>query len=77
MENHKIKDKTSLNNVHALQLLSYNETEKKSELNLILEDGHRVHVCSYENNDNTHEQIQEDADKIAKYINKPVWNALA
>ena len=67
----KAKDKTLLNEVHALQLLSHST---KSELNLVLANGRRVYVCSYENND--YEQIEHDAKTIAEYINKPIWNGL-
>ena len=78
LESNQKKDETSLNNIHALQLISSNDKEKvKAELNLVLKDGKRVHVCSYENSENLHEKIQEDANKIADYINKPVWNALS
>ncbi len=75
-DNAELKDKIKLDEVHALQLLAYEDETPKAELNLVLEDGHRLHVCSYENDEHTYEKIQEDASKIANYINKPVWNAL-
>ena len=73
-EDKKIEDKTSLNNVHALQLLSYEDdcSEKKAELNLILENGERVYVCSYDDSE-IEQKIREDAKIISEYIGKPVW----
>ena len=76
-EHSEVEDETALNKVHALQILSYrtkNENKKHAELNLVLKNGKRVYVCSYD--EESYEQIEKDAQKISKYIEKPVWNRL-
>lgn len=76
-ENLEREDETPLNAIRALQVISYTQEEKgksvqQAELNLVLKNGKRVYVCSY--NENEYERVEEDAKKIAQYINKPIWN---
>jgi hypothetical protein len=76
-ENLEREDETPLNTIHALQVISYTEEnqskeEQQAELNLILNNGERVYVCSYDADE--YVRVEKDAEKISKYINKPVWN---
>ena len=76
-ENLEREDETPLNAIRALQVISYTQEEKgkseqQAELNLVLQNGKRVYVCSYDENE--YERVEEDAKKIAQYINKPIWN---
>ncbi len=74
-ENLQREDETPLDAIHALQIISYTEEEKaqkQAELNLILKNGKRVYVCSYDSNE--YERVAKDAEKISQYINKPIWN---
>lgn len=65
------KNNTSLDRINALEILSYpSEGKDKAQLNLILDDGQKVHVCSYE--DEQYSQIQEDTQRISEYLNKPI-----
>jgi len=75
-ENLEREDEIALNNIHALQVISYTEEnedkkEQQAELNLVLNNGERVYVCSYDADD--YERVKKDAEKISQYINKPVW----
>ena len=76
-ENLQREDETPLSAIHALQVISYNQNkeDKQAELNLILNNGKRVYVCSYDSNE--YERVRKDTEKISKYINKPVWNGNA
>ena len=76
-ENLKREDETALNDIHALQVISYTtenkgKKEKQAELNLVLKNGERVYVCSYDAEEC--DRIEEDAEKISEYIDKPVWS---
>jgi len=75
-ENLEREDETALNDIQALQVISYTEEnedkkEQQAELNLVLNNGERVYVCSYDADD--YERVKKDAEKISQYINKPVW----
>jgi cbb3-type cytochrome oxidase subunit 3 len=74
-ENEKLEreDEIPLDKIHALQVILYNEkSEKQAELNLVLKNGKRVYVCSYDSDE--YERVEKDVEKISKYINKPIWN---
>jgi len=67
---------TPLNDVHALQIISeYIRGEKSSfysyELNLIFEDGSRKNVIDH----GSLERLREDANILAQFIHKPVWDS--
>ena len=73
-QNEKLKkeDEVPLSNIKALQVIAYTEEEKRqAELNLILKDGKRVYVCSYDAND--YARVEQDVKKISSYIDKPVF----
>lgn len=71
----KIKHCVRLKEIHALQVLSEycsgNKTSYYSyELNLVLKDGTRLNVVDHGNL----KKLREDAGKLAKFLNKPVWD---
>ena len=71
----KIKHCVRLKEIHALQILSeYCSGNKSSyysyELNLVLEDGTRLNVGDHGNL----KKLREDAEKLAHFLNKPVWD---
>jgi len=75
-ENLERENETPLHDIHALQIISYTQEnegkkEQQAELNLILKNGKRVYVCSYKEEEYT--RIKQDTQKIAQYINKPIW----
>jgi len=75
-ENLERENETPLHNIHALQVISYThenegEQEQQAELNLVLNDGKRVYVCSY--TEEEYARVKQDTQQIAQYINKPVW----
>jgi len=76
-ENLERENETPLHYIHALQIISYTQEnkgkeEEKSELNLVLQNGKRVYVCSYNKEEYT--RVKQDSQKIAQYINKPIWS---
>ena len=75
--NNKIKDKCELKEIYAIQLISeYCSGDKSSyysyELNLVLKDGERINITDHGNK----KAILEDAEKLAEFLNIPVWNAM-
>lgn len=65
-----------LSQIHALQIISeYIKSKKRHyysyELNLILKDGSRVNVVDHGNR----EQLVADAEKLSKFLSKPVWDS--
>ena len=79
-DNKALKHLTELDEIHALQLISeycsgnlfYSHPHYNYELNLVLENGKRINVIGLSNQD----QLQEDADTISVFLDKPVWDAL-
>ena len=75
--NDQIKDLMEINHIYALQLISeYCRSDKSSyysyELNLVLGDGERINVIDHGNK----KKILEDAQKLAEFLNKPLWSAI-
>ena len=75
--NDQIKVLMEINHIYALQLISeYCSSDKSSyysyELNLVLGDGERINVIDHGNKKN----ILEDAQKLAEFLNKPLWSAI-
>ena len=65
-----------IEDIHALQLLSKSVSSdggsyKAYELNIVLNDGSRLHVIGHGNG----KVLQYDANTLAKFINKPLWDA--
>ena len=72
----KLKTYAPLNRVHALQIIKeYIKTKKSAyysyELNLVLDDGSRVHVIDHGN----HLALLTDAQTLSQFLKKPMWNA--
>ncbi len=72
-----IKHYASLDQIHALQLISeYCRGNKSSyysyELNLILKNGDRVNVIDH----GSHKKLREDAGMLAAFLGVPVWDAI-
>ena len=66
-----------LKKIYALQLISeYVRGDKSSyysyELNLVLKDGKRVNVVDHGNQD----KLRDDANTLAFFLGKPVWDAM-
>jgi hypothetical protein len=75
-ENLVREDETALNTIQALQVISYiqedkGKSEQQAELNLVLKNGKRIYVCSYDTD--KYKRAEKDAEKISQYINKPLW----
>jgi hypothetical protein len=73
---HERSNQTSLNEIHALQLVSeYCRSDKSSyysyELNLVLTDGRRINVVDHGNQTS----LREDADALSTFLDTPVWDA--
>jgi hypothetical protein len=74
-----LKHFAELEQIHALQLISKLVRNSGSEdgpflcyeLNLVLEDGKRINVLNQGNQD----RLREDADTLAAFLDKPVWDA--
>jgi hypothetical protein len=67
----------SLSQIHALQLIAEHVRSNKSsyysyELNLVLRDGSRKNVVDHGNIT----RLREDADKLSKFLGKPVWDGV-
>lgn len=72
-----VKVWTRLEQIHALQLISeYCSGSKSSyysyELNLVLNDGERINVVDH----GKLNKIQDDANRVSGFLEKPVWNAI-
>lgn len=71
-----VKYFAELEKIHALQIISeYCSGNKSSyhsyELNLVLENGNRINVVDHGNQN----KLQEDAETLAAFLEKPVWDA--
>ncbi len=69
-------DKVYLNNVHAIQVIKeYVRSNKSSyysfEINFVMKDASRVNIMDHGN----YKQIQSDAQEIALFLGKPLWDA--
>ena len=67
---------TPLSAIHALQLISEYVSGNKSsyysyELNLVLTDGSRINVVDH----GGLERLRADAQTLARFLNKPIWDA--
>lgn len=74
----RIKEHAELSRVHALQLISeYCHGNKHAytsyELNIVLEDGERINVVDH----GSFRKLAEEAQKLADFLEKPLWNAVA
>ena len=72
-----IRDHVRLDEVHALQLISEYVSGSKSsyhsyELNLVLKNGERINVVDH----GGRSAIQRDAQTLAEFLGKPLWNRL-
>jgi hypothetical protein len=68
---------SEFDNIHALQLISEHCRGNKQsyysyELNLVLKNGTRLNVVDHGNYD----KIRKDADTLAAFLGKPVWDAI-
>jgi hypothetical protein len=67
---------TPLSAIHALQLISEYVSGKTSytsyELNLVLVDGSRINVVDHGNL----QQLRADAQTLARFLDKPIWDAI-
>jgi len=73
-----VKNFARLEEIHALQLVSENcESDDNSyrsyELNLVLKNGKRINVVDHGNET----KLREDARTLARFIEKPVWDAIS
>jgi hypothetical protein len=73
----QLKHFATFEDIHALQLVSeYCRGDKSSyysyELNLVLADGKRINVVDHGNR----EKLREDADALAEFLDRPVWDAI-
>jgi hypothetical protein len=73
---HGHKETATLDQIHALQLISEHCTSKDSsyysyELNLVLDDGTRINVVDHGNQSELH----EDATALAEFLGVPIWDA--
>lgn len=64
-----------LDTIYALQLLRVADTEsgQNYELNLVLHDAERIHVVVYAKR----ETIYHDANVLAAFLDRPVWDGIA
>jgi len=79
-KNDEFKVSISFNEIYAVQLLSYHNSAHGDshsalwcELNLVLNNGNRVYVCSY---NGQYKKLKKYASKISEFIEKPIWDAL-
>jgi hypothetical protein len=62
-----------LRDIHALQLLRFRSGyQLLYELNLVLNDGQRVHVLAHGHRVG----LREDAEALAEFLQRPVWDAI-
>lgn len=64
--------------IHALQIVSEYCRGSKSnfysyELNLVLKNGNRINVIDH----GSYKKLRKDADTLAEFLGKPVWDAVA
>lgn len=72
----ELRHHAKLERVHALQIVSeYCRSDKSSyysyELNLVLDDGSRMNVVDH----GDRARLREDAERLAAFLEKPVWDA--
>jgi hypothetical protein len=72
-----IKCCVKLEDIHALQLISWFDTGSKRsryryELNLVLKDGKRINLVL----DDKKNKVRDDASAISDFLEKPVWDAI-
>jgi hypothetical protein len=75
---HQIKERFELDRIHALQLISEfcrgNDSSYYSyELNLVLDDATRLNVVDHGNRG----ELRHDAEELAKFLGRPLWDATA
>ncbi|MEQ1857089.1 MAG: hypothetical protein ABL963_11480 [Longimicrobiales bacterium] len=75
---HAMKDRVALDRIHALQLISElcegdDSTYTSYELNLVLDDATRLNVVDHGNR----EELRRDAEALAKFLGRPLWDATA
>jgi hypothetical protein len=68
---------TALGEIHAIQLISENCSDSDSsfysyELNLVLQDGKRIHVVDHGDK----KKLREDAQQLSEFLGKPVWDGI-
>lgn len=73
---HTIRERVPLDHIHALQLLRERCTGNDAsyysyELNLVLKDGTRMNVVDHGNR----ERLRRDAEELAKFLGRPLWDA--
>jgi hypothetical protein len=73
---HTIKQRVTLDRIHALQLLAEHCTSDDSsyysyELNLVLKDATRLNVVDHGNR----ALLRKDAEELAKFLGRPLWDA--
>ena len=80
----KVSDRTAikycskLEEIHALQLISYicsgpkTRTHYRYELNLVLRDGKRIYVVLHDDKD----RARDEASILSRFLDKPVWDAI-
>lgn len=76
--NNAMKYFASLEEIHALQLISENcrsddNSYHSYELNLVLKDGRRINVVDHGNES----KLREDARTLSRFIDRPVWDAIS
>jgi hypothetical protein len=72
----RLKCFAKIEDIYAIQLISeYCRSDKSSyysyELNLVLGDGERINVVDHGNK----RKIKEDAQKLAEFLDRPLWDA--
>lgn len=71
-----LKHFAELEEIHALQLISEYDEEKKEnynyELNLVLKNGNRIIVVDHGDED----KLRKDAHTLSAFMEKPVWDAI-
>jgi hypothetical protein len=75
---HTFKERVQLDRIHALQLVSEHVKSDDSsyhsyELNLVLKDGARMNVVDH----GKLESLRKDAQELARFLGKPLWDATA
>ncbi len=73
---HSLKS-VRLDDIHAIQLLHKmfkreDMTEDGYELNIVLKDTQRINALCYENKN----QLRKDAAVLARFLDKPLWDAI-
>lgn len=72
----RLKEHVELDRIHALQIVSEHCRSNDSsyysyELNLVLDDGSRLNVVDH----GDHAELRADADALAAFLDKPLWDA--